>query len=701
MLSRPGNRRSRARPGPTRRLALLSFAGRRPNRRDVRARDASEPRPLTSWRVLVAILALVGTTVGVSVWGVAAQIRSRVVGATVQSTTVITSLVVDRSITFTDLRDGIHPRNRAKLDADVFLMKERGLVLGLRVWELVHGDLVYADPDHQGDGTHLAADELNQARAGRPFARDSVDDHLGDTFTVYYPYDANGDGDMDAAAEVILHRRDVDESVATSTRILYGGAAVALVLALLGIQQVRRRQVVQDRLAAHDSLTGLGNRVLLARRAQPLLAAATADVPVGLLLVDLDGFKGVNDSLGHQAGDDLLVAVAAAIRGACRPEDTAIRLGGDEFAVLLPRTDPPTALELAGRIRQALRRPVQIAGLTVEIDASIGVAWAPAHHRELSPLLHCADVAMYQAKQSGGGVTAYDPADDVQSDRSVTLVPELRRAMQAGLVELHYQPIVPVAGPVREVEALLRWRHPRRGLLDAVSFLPQVERTSLVRPLTEWMLDEAAAAVARWRAAGQHLQVAVNISSRSLLEPALARAVREATAAAGLPPTALRLESAEAALAGDAVAESTVAALCDLAVPLTIDGASGAFAALSALGDAVPDQFKIHPSLVATAPANEMARQAVAGLTRFADLLGVTVVADGVDSEAVGQVMTDLGCHALQGRAVCPPIPGDELLGWLAGAGAGAGVGRPAWRGPGRTRVPSTTSASFSEGTVP
>jgi diguanylate cyclase (GGDEF)-like protein len=633
---------------------------------------------LTSWRVLVAILALVAATVGLGVWGVSGQIKSRVTGATVQSTTIISSLVVDRSITFTDISDGIHPRNRAKLDSDVYLLKERGLLLGLRVWELGGGTVVYSDPDNPDKGARLDPDLLARARAGEAFATESVSEDLGEIFTVYYPYDANGDGDTDAAAEVVLHRRELDESIARSTEILYGGAALALILALLGIHQVRRRQVVQDYLAAHDVLTGLGNRVLLRRRAQPLLPAASAESPVSLLLIDLDGFKGVNDSLGHHAGDQFLVAVAAAISGACRSGDTPVRLGGDEFAVLLPHTDPATAQAFAHNLRRALREPVQISGLTVEIDASIGIAWSPDHHRDLSGLLHCADVAMYQAKETGGGVTAYDPADDVQTDRNVTLVPELRRAMQEGRLELHYQPIVPAIGPVRDVEALLRWRHPRRGLLDAGSFLPQVERTSLIRPLTDWVLTEAAGRCARWRAAGYDLRVAVNISGRTLLEPTLATAVRDATATAGLPATAMRLEIAEVTLAGDVVPEATATALRALGVPLTIDDASGAFAALTAFGDAVPDQIKIAPSVVGAAGGNEIARQAIAGLVRFAGLVGMTVVAEGVESEHTRRTVTALGCHAVQGSAVCLPMPGDELVGWLAGR-----VGRPGARADG------------------
>jgi diguanylate cyclase (GGDEF)-like protein len=646
----------------------------------VRAKDpSSAPRHLTSWGVLVAILVILAGMVGLGVWGVLVQIRSRVVDTTVQGTTILSSLVVERGVTYTDISEGIHPQNRAKLDNDIYLLQERRLLLGLRVWALAGGTLVYSDPEHPDGPPRLAADVLAQARAGHPFAVESSDDEHGAMVLVYRPYDVNGDGQMDAVAEVHLPRRGVDESIARSTRLLYGGAVLALILAVGGILQVRRRQIVQDHAAAHDVLTGLGNRVLLRRRASALIANASVESPASLLVIDLNGFKGVNDSLGHHAGDELLVAVAGAISRACRPGDTPIRLGGDEFAVLLPRTGPGGALLLAEEIRRAMREPVQIAGLTVEIDACAGVAIAPTHARDLSGLLHCADVAMYQGKQTGGGVVVYDPAHDVQTDRNVTLVPELRRAMQDGLLELHYQPLVPAAGPVTEVEALLRWRHPRRGLLDAADFVPAVERTSLLWSLTEWVLAEAATRCARWRADGHDLTVAINISGRTLREPTLPAAVSDAAAAAGLPAHALRLEVAEPHLAGDTDPGPALAALRAVGVSLTVDDAGGAFRALGRLAGAVPDQLKVDPELVGAATGNEMAHHAVSGLIRFAGRVGMAVVAAGVEDEETSRAMTRLGCDAVQGYAACPPMSGDEIAGWLD---ARAGYPRP--------RVPDT-----------
>lgn len=621
---------------------------------------------MTSWRVLVAILILVTGTVGVGVWGISQQIRSRVLDATVQSTTVLSSLVVDRSITFNDIDNGIHSKNRAKLDSDVFLLKSRELMLGLRVWRLTDGQLIYADPDQPDDGSRLGAAPLDRARAGEAFAKETTGLRYGETLTVYYPYDANGDGQVDAAAEVMLRRQEINESIAHSTGILYAGALLVLTLALVGIVQVRRRQYAQDHMAAHDTLTGLGNRLLLRRRAEPLLAGASTESPLALLLIDLDGFKGVNDTLGHHAGDELLVAVSTAIVDACRPGDTAIRLGGDEFAVLLPRSGHTEALRMARDIRQAVRTPAHVAGLTVEIDASIGVAWAPDHHRHLSGLLHCADVAMYQAKQTGGGVVGYDPVDDVQTDRNVTLLPELRRAMQEGRLELHYQPVVAVDGTVREVEALLRWRHEQRGLLDAGEFLPSVGRTSLVRPLTEWVLAEAAAGCARWRSAGYDLRVAVNVSARTLIEPNFTQAVRDAATLAGLRPSAIRLEIAEAAVLADPVRAATaIARLREHGVSVVLDDVSAAYTSLTSLVGSQPDEIKIDPSLVGAVSVNAAAYHAVSGLVGYSRQLGLTAIAEGVESDEIRAVVTRLGCSAVQGYAICPPLPAGDLTDWL------------------------------------
>ena len=246
---------------------------------------------------------------------------------------------------------------------------------------------------------------MRKARKGKPFVAPNGAGGPPNTVTVYYPYDANGDGVMDALAEVVLPRTGVDQSIAVYTRLLYAGGVFVLVLSISGILLVRRRQISQEYAASHDALTGLGNLAMVRRAAPPILAAGTVAEPSIILLIDLDEFKAVNDTFGHHAGDQLLITVANIIERESAPTGIAVRLGGDEFAVLFPPSGgADITSDVASRIRDAIRRPLSITGFDVEVDASIGVARAPVDGRDLDSLLRRADVAMYGAKRSGGGV---------------------------------------------------------------------------------------------------------------------------------------------------------------------------------------------------------------------------------------------------------------------------------------------------------
>jgi diguanylate cyclase (GGDEF)-like protein len=271
--------------------------------------------------------------------------------------------------------------------------------------------------------------------------------------------------------EVLLPRDPINDAITRSMRALYAGAAVAALLAAAWLLRLRRRHLAHQHAATHDPLTGLGNRTLLADRAEDSLGT-DRDGMAALLLIDLDGFKEVNDVLGHQVGDELLVAVGRALPAACRDSDTVVRLGGDEFAVLIAALPSPSAaIEVAKHLLDALREPVVIGGVTVEADASIGIALTPEHGDDLNALLRCADVAMYQAKRQGSDIAVYDPETDPHEAQQLNLLAELRRAIPNGELQLYYQPKSPIAGAVTEVEALIRWNHPQRGLLLPAAFL--------------------------------------------------------------------------------------------------------------------------------------------------------------------------------------------------------------------------------------
>ncbi|WP_212995204.1 putative bifunctional diguanylate cyclase/phosphodiesterase [Winogradskya consettensis] len=632
-------------------------------------RRGTQPRALTSWRVLLAVLVVVLATLGAGVYALEQQIRTRTLDSALQGVVIISSLVIDRSVTLDDITVRLHPANRAQLDTDVVLLQQKGELRGLMIWSLTDDRLVYADFDHQLAGP-LTAARRAAALVGHPTAASATDPGTGEKLlAVSYPYDANGDGIVDALAVVLLPRRGVDTSIARSTHLLYGGGLFVLLVAIAGVLLVRRRQRDQDHAAVHDPLTGLGNREKLRRAAVPALAHATEARPAGLLLLDLDGFKGINDSLGHHAGDQLLAAVAAAIDRACQGAGTAIRLGGDEFAVLLPRTGTAGTLAVAQAVSEAVRHPVVLDGLTVEVGASIGVALAPADGTDLSTLLQRADQAMYRAKQRGGGVVRHDPADTgpEAGGMHVTLLPQLRNALEDGQLELHYQPIFTAAGDVRDLEALLRWNHPEYGLLTASDFLPAVKQTSLIHPLTEWMLRTSTAEAAGWRSAGHDVRLVVNLATQNLVDDALPELVTGIAETAGLPLSALSIEFREATLAADPPrVAAALTRLADTGIAVGLDNVGAGTTHWLTVARAPVSRLKIDRELVRLLPESLAAERIVAGLVRIAADLGLTSVVVGVESRASADRLIALGVDGLQGYALCRPMPAGKVPNWLS-----------------------------------
>ncbi|MFI5937178.1 putative bifunctional diguanylate cyclase/phosphodiesterase [Actinoplanes sp. NPDC051494] len=626
-------------------------------------RRRTEPRALTSWRVLLVVLLAVLATLAGGVYALRQQIRTRTLDSAVQGAVIISSLILERSVTLDDLTVRLHPANRAQLDTDVVLLQQKGELRGLIIWSVADGHLVYADPDHADAGPLTAARRAPDNLA-RPYAADTADPNTDeDQLEVSYPYDANGDSVIDALAVLLLPRRDVDTSIAHATRLLYAGGLFVLLVTIGGVLQVRRRQKLQDHAAVHDPLTALGNRAKLRRLAVPAFAAATPDRPAALLLLDLDGFKGINDTLGHHAGDQLLVEVAAAVATACQSAGTAIRLGGDEFAVLLPRADEDRAMLIAEAVAAAVRRPVLVEGLTVEVGVSIGVALAPTDGTDLAILLQLADQAMYRAKQGGGGVQRTDDG----TARNATVLPQLRQALDDDLLELHYQPVFTAAGEVHELEALLRWNHPQHGLLTAGDFLVAVKQTSIVRPLTEWMLRTAMAEAVTWRAAGHDVRLVVNLAAQNLVDDTLPHLVTGTAETTGLPLDGFSIEFSEAAVATDP--PRVAAALNRLAaagITVGLDNVGAGTTHWLTVAHAPVSRLKIDRELVRLMPGNEAADRIVAGLVRIADDLGLTSVAVGVESRETARRLIDLGAGGLQGYALCRPMPAAKIPLWLS-----------------------------------
>jgi len=621
------------------------------------ARGAGVARFLASWRALAVVAVIIAALALAGVRVMHQQIEQRAFQSAISAARTVQVLVVARELDVQDMLLLVDREKRQEMDADVTLLQKEGAIVGLRVWSMVDGRLVYSDAAHRGASEPGAA-AFAAVRAGRPYAENEPGSRSA--VAVYLPYDLTGDGRPDATIEVLIPRTRIDPAMTRASRWMYAMMAFVLLALFLILFMIRRNQNRQDFATTHDGLTGLGNRVLLHRRARGLLARATTEEPAALLLLDLDGFKGVNDTLGHHAGDELLVLVARKLSAVAGPQVLPIRLGGDEFAVL---TGGPDGLALANELYAALREPMQVAGVPVEIDASIGVAFAPEHATEVVALLRHADLAMYAAKRSGAGVIVFRPGTQAAEEQHVTLVPELRRALGDGELELFYQPVCAPDGEVDTVEALLRWRHPSRGLLTADEFVPQVARTSLIKELNAWVIRTALTEGAGWRAQGRSVRLAVNVSLRELIDPALPQRLRSAAEATGFPLTELQLEVAEAALApqsADAVADA-IDELHTLGVQVTIDDVGGAYHALFALERSSVDALKIHPRFAGSMAASPHAASVVRHLVQLTHDSDARCVAEGVEGAADWALLTLAGCDGVQGYVASEPLPAADL----------------------------------------
>jgi diguanylate cyclase (GGDEF)-like protein len=592
------------------------------------------------------------------------EVHTRALNSAELSAGLISSLVVGRNVTANTARTGVlDTGRRADMDADVLALAGKRQLAGLEVWAIGDGHLIYADRQHPLGETTLPEPELIRARQGA-FGTVSVDGRHGSTFDVFLPFDADGDHALDTVVEVLLPNDPINSAITRSTRLIDGGALLVALFGMVLLWRVRLRLRRREYTVRHDALTGLGNRALLAEHTQ---AVSGPDRTSALLLFDLDGFKDVNDTLGHRAGDELLVTVAGRLQAAARSGDTVVRLGGDEFAVLLADVNTmQEAQEIAHRLRQVLHEPAAVGQLTMEAEASVGIAVSPQHGVDIDALLRCADVAMYHAKNNGLGITTYDAASDTRDEQQLTVLAELRQAITAGQLRLYYQPKCRPDGTIAHVEALVRWQHPDRGLLSPGAFMPLVERTSLIKPLTAWVIREAARQCALWRTEGRPLGVAVNISPRNLVDPDLPGVVLDALAAAAVPAAVLELEITETAITTDPHrAQTTLHRLHALGIRVSIDDFGVGYTSLSQLGTLPIDTLKIDQSFVTDLLTNPVHETVVRNMIQLARDLGLSTVAEGVESHDIWTRLNAFGCDEIQGYVLTPPLPPDELRPWL------------------------------------
>jgi diguanylate cyclase (GGDEF)-like protein len=534
--------------------------------------------------------------------------------------------------------------------------------------------------DHAHVRTGLAGRVVGATEETRPGPR-SKRPPLDTVAEVYVPIFRNGT-DIAGVVEVGKTAVGLFNTIRWGTIVIWAvslAGALALYMVLIPLLSRKAREEKLAHQAFHDPLTGLPNRALFMDRLARAFSRRHPIEPfVGVLFIDLDRFKLINDSLGHQAGDRLLIATTQRLQGCVRPEDTLARLGGDEFAVLveaLPGVADATAV--AQRIEAELRAPFDLDGREVFVSASVGIALADARRGRPDDLLRDADLAMYQAKKNGKArFDVFHPGMSARALEHLELETDLRHAVGRGELRLHYQPLVaPESGRIVEMEALVRWDHPRRGLLTPAEFMPLAEETGLILEVGEWVLREACAQARTWQArfpGDPPLMVSVNVSARQLQQPDLVDQVATALAETGVPPASLKLEITENAVAEDSDAMlARLRALKNLGVQLAVDDFGSGYSSLNHLKRLPVDAVKIDRSFVEGIGRNPVDTRIVRAVVDVARTLNLTVTAEGIETPDQLAHVRALGCDRGQGYYVAPPASA-ELMSALLEANTAA-----------------------------
>jgi diguanylate cyclase (GGDEF)-like protein/PAS domain S-box-containing protein len=440
------------------------------------------------------------------------------------------------------------------------------------------------------------------------------------------------------------------------------------IVSLHDITARKQFENVLEHRALHDQLTDLPNRVFLSNRLRQHLGAfERGQEPLALLLLDLDGFKEVNDAFGHHFGDLLLQEMGRRLQESLRHSDTIARLGGDEFAVVLPGASAATALHVSRKILQILAQPFELGGHTLGVGGSIGVAMYPDDGTDEQALLRCADVAMYSAKRAQSGSTLYHADQDHHSPARLAMVSDLRQAITGNELRLHYQPkIARGTGRLDCVEALVRWQHPRQGLLSPEMFVSLAERTQLIQPLSLWILNAALAQCRAWNDVGLRIPVAVNLSPRNLQDADLTDQLPRLLSAWGVPPEQLRLEITENSLLRRP--EQTIDILTklrSLGIQTAVDDFGKGYSSLSYITRLPINEIKIDQSFVGRMRHNDANRAIVRSTIGLGHDLGLVVTAEGVEDEETWELLDALGCDIAQGFHVGRPMDAEALAAWL------------------------------------
>jgi diguanylate cyclase (GGDEF)-like protein len=586
--------------------------------------------------------------------------------------TLATRLRVVPELSRSDLFGPPNPIRTAQLHRALDSELEAADVVRIKIWN-PQGRVVYSDRPADAEPV---SDDLREALGGRVIAGIEEAEELepdereeGDLVEVYVPLRLAEEGPVVGAFEVYIPYKTVaaggEKKVRRTVFILLDGLVLlwaALFRLMAGASRRLRNQAEENRrLAREDGLTGLANRTSFTELASAALAKRPAHAAV--LLLDLDRFKDINDSLGHHAGDLLLREIGPRLESALPLDSVVARLGGDEFAMLLaPLEDPADALAAAERVRHVLESPVEIEGIALSAEGSVGIAHYPEDGSDVATLLQRADVAMYEAKEHRSGVATYQPDADRSSHERLLVLAQLREAIENDELVLHYQPKVALDGEtVVGAEALVRWEHPERGLVGPMNFVPLAEHTGLIGPLTAWVLERAMRDTRAWWDRGHRITVAVNLSVANLVDPALPRLVAELLAETRLPPAALEFEITESVLMTEPEkALRTLTLLRGMGAKLAVDDYGTGHSSLQYLHQLPLNTLKIDRSFVAS-----MASEGgviVRSTVDLAHSLGLDVVAEGIEDSETAVALRKLGCDFGQGYHFARPVPVDQML---------------------------------------
>jgi len=613
-----------------------------------------------------------------------ASIRTRALASARASAVLTARAVVGPHVTEPQLRRGLAPDEIAVLDNETVRGLKPAGIKRIKLWSS-DGHVVYSDDRGLIGRRFPLSDELREALDGEVAsevssltkAENVAERRDGQLLEVYVPMRSRGHVvgafEMYTPYQPVLAaiRHDVAKlGIALSLGLLLLWATLFNLVATAS-RRLRRQSEENRHLALHDSLTGLPNRTLFLDRAeQAILSAKRQPADVGVLILDIDRFKEINDTLGHGAGDFLLLQVEPRIRPVLREGDTIARFGADEFAVLLPQLDTTdTATSVARRLRRALDQPILIEDLPVAVEATVGIAVAPEHGDSAELLVRRADVALHVAKAAKSGFEVYSPKIDAHSKPRLSLLGELRRGIAEGELVLHYQPQLDAATcDLQRVEALVRWAHPTRGLLPPAEFLPLAEQTRLIRPLTRWVIERALHDWRRWGDEGLDVAVGVNLSARSIGDEELPIELAMLLAEHGAPPGTLTLELTESAVMADPFrAASILGRLSRMGVRLALDDFGTGYSSLAYLKRLPVDELKIDRSFVSHMGADADDAAIVRSTVELARSLRLGTVAEGVETSEALATLRAFGCESVQGFLFARPLPAEEMGEWARG----------------------------------